>query len=259
MTRLSNATEVRSWLVQLGIERVTVISPHLDDAVFSVAGILSACRDRAEVITVFTEGSAGENDAWARTTGFADSADEHKARRQEDALAMSRLGCGFQHLGCRHDDLDKRSVAQAVDAMTQNRTDGLSRTLVLLPAGAGGPTPSTPLSRLAWRLLRRPWGCMPHGEHELTRDLFWQALSGSQARLGFYAELPYAWSHSNRALKERLHRVLGCHTELVEHRHDISEKTRLVELYSSQLIPIFGPNPAYRRRVLERTECLLMA
>lgn len=259
MTRLSNATEVRSWLEQLGVERVIVISPHLDDAVFSVAGILSACRDRAEVITVFTEGSAGQNDTWARMTGFPDSAAEHLARRQEDALAMSLIGCGFQHLGCHQEDLDERSVAQAVDAMTQSRPEGLSRTLVLLPAGAGGPTPSNPLSRLAWRLLRRPWGCMPHGEHELTRDLFWQALSGTQARLGFYAELPYAWSHSNKALQKRLHQVPGCLTELVEHRHDTAEKTRLVELYASQLIPIFGPNPAYRRRVLERAECLLMA
>ena len=38
MTSLSHATEVRSWLEQLGVERMIVISPHLDDAVFSVAG-----------------------------------------------------------------------------------------------------------------------------------------------------------------------------------------------------------------------------
>ena len=61
------------------------------------------------------------------------------------------------------------------------------------------------------------------------------------------------------ALKEHLHRALGCQTDLVEYRHDTSEKMRLVELYQSQLTPIFGPNPAYRRRVLERAECLLMA
>jgi hypothetical protein len=53
--------------------------------------------------------------------------------------------------------------------------------------------------------------------------------------------------------------LLGCHTELVKYHHDTSEKTHLVELYASQLNPIFGPNPAYRRRVLERAECLLMA
>lgn len=259
MTRLTSATEVRSWLEQLGIERVIVISPHLDDAVFSVAGILSACRERAEVITVFTEGSAGQNDTWARMTGFADSAAEHLARRQEDAQAMNRLGCGFHHLGFRPGEANERSVAEAVDAMTRNRPDGLSRTLVLLPAGAGGPTPSTPLSRLAWRLLRRPWGCMPHGEHELTRDLFWHALAGGRGRRGFYAELPYAWSQTTSALQSRLQGSMGCKTNLVEHRHDTSEKVHLVELYQSQLVPIFGPNPVYRRRVLDRAECLLMA
>ena len=259
MTLLTNATELGSWLDQLGIERVIVISPHLDDAVFSVAGILSTCGDRAEVISVFTEGSAGQSEAWARVTGFTDSIAEHMARRQEDALAMNRLGCRFRHLGCRPGEVDEISVDQTVDAMVQAWPETLARTLVLLPAGAGGPAPSTPLARLAWRLLRRPWGCMPHGEHELTRDLFWHAMTGRQVRIGFYAELPYAWAHSNGALKEHLHRALGCQTDLVEYRHDTSEKMRLVELYQSQLTPIFGPNPAYRRRVLERAECLLMA
>lgn len=259
MTRLLHAAGVRSWLEQQEIDRVIVMSPHLDDAVFSIGGFLSVWRDQAEVITVFTEGGAGENDAWARATGFADSVAEHLARRQEDALAMSRLGCRFRHLGFRPGEMNEGSVAQTVNAMAQARPDGLARALVLLPAGAGGPPPSTPLAQLAWRMLRRPWGCMPHGEHELTRDLFWRALAGSRARRGFYAELPYIWSQSNSTLQEHLRRATGCYTDLVEYRHDTSEKMRLVELYQSQLTPIFGPSPAYRRRVLERAECLLMA
>lgn len=258
MTRLSHAAEVRSWLEQQGIDRVIVISPHLDDAVFSIAGFLSAWREQAEVLTVFTHGKAGENDTWAQASGFADSASEHLARRREDALAMNSLGCGFRHLGFCSGEVNEDAAVRTVSTMIQARPSGLAGTLVLLPAGAGGPTPASPLSRLAWRLLRRPWGCMPHGEHELTRDLFWKALAASQARCGFYAELPYAWSHSNGALQVRLHSALVCRTDLVTYRHDTSEKLRLVGAYQSQLLPIFGPSLAYRRRVLERAECLFM-
>lgn len=259
MTRLSHASGVRSWLNQQGVDRVIVISPHLDDAVFSIAGFLSAWREQAEVLTVFTDGKAGESTPWARVSGFADSAAEHLARRHEDALAMHSVGCGFRHLGFCSGEVNEGAVVQTVTAMIHARPSGLARTLVLLPAGAGGPTPASPLSRLAWRLLRRPWGCMPHGEHELTRDLFWRALAGSQVRCGFYAELPYVWSQGNGALQARLHRTLGCRTDLVTYRHDLSEKLRLTGAYQSQLIPIFGSNPAYRRRVLERAECLFMA
>ena len=256
MIKLGNAKSVQTWLDQMEVIKVVVVSPHLDDAVFSVAGLLGALKGQAEVITVFTEGSPGSSDDWARLSGFTDSVAEHEARRQEDALAMGRLGCPFWHVGLRAGEAACATASDAVKAIAQSHPSGLAQTLVLLPAGAGGPAPASRLRLLAQRLLRRPWGCMPHEEHELTRDLFWQALTATPARLGFYAELPYAWSHTNQALQERLGQSLGCQTELVEYRHDIARKVALVELYQSQLLPIFGPNPAYRRRVLERAECV---
>jgi hypothetical protein len=130
---------------------------------------------------------------------------------------------------------------------------------VLLPVGAGGPPPASLLTRLAHRVMRRPWGSMPHSEHELTRDLFWQALAGSQARIGFYAEIPYAWSNNNEALQQRVLLKLGCQTERVEYRHNRTEKQALVALYASQVLPIFGTDPAYMGRVLARKECLFIA
>ena len=259
---LNNEHEVQSWLDLLQVNSVVVVSPHLDDAVFSVAGVLSAARGRAEVITVFTEAQEGrteQSDDWARLSGFTDSEAEHQARREEDALAMNRLGCRFRHLGIRPGQTDEALMTQVTSAIQQDRPDGMLHTLVLLPAGAGGPTPASRLERLAQRLTRRPWGCMPHGEHELTRDLLWQALAESQARIGFYAEIPYAWSQSNEQLQQRLHAALGCQTEMVEYGHNTAEKQRLVALYASQLLPIFGSSPSYRRRVLARKECLFIA
>lgn len=74
-------------------QRITVISPHLDDAVFSCGCLLAESRD-ALVITVF----AGVPDpdkaapAWDAATGFNSGYQAVLARRDEDSESMRRLG-----------------------------------------------------------------------------------------------------------------------------------------------------------------------
>jgi LmbE family N-acetylglucosaminyl deacetylase len=74
-------------------QHITVISPHLDDAVFSCGCLLAESRD-ALVITVF----AGVPDpeiatpAWDKATGFSSGYQAVLARRDEDAESMRRLG-----------------------------------------------------------------------------------------------------------------------------------------------------------------------
>jgi len=258
MTMLHNAKAVQVWLDQLGIDNVVVISPHLDDAVYSVAGFLSAARDRTEVITLFTEALPGQSEDWAHQAGFPDSRSEHLARRQEDVVAMNQLGCRFQHLGFRSGEATGDSVSQIVKVLEHAQPNGLYHTLMLLPAGAGGPAPRSQLWRLALRCIRRPSGVIPHSEHVQTRDLFWHVLAGRRARIGFYAELPYAWAHSDKQLQQHLLSSLGCRTKRMEHRPNLEDKIELVELYRSQLVPIFGQKPGYRRRVLTRNECIFV-
>lgn len=74
-------------------KQITVISPHLDDAVFSCGYLLAESRD-ALVITVF----AGVPDAgiqaapWDTATGFSSGYQAVLARRDEDSESMRRLG-----------------------------------------------------------------------------------------------------------------------------------------------------------------------
>ncbi|WP_397453171.1 PIG-L family deacetylase [Pseudomonas sp. NA-150] len=74
-------------------KQITVISPHLDDAVFSCGCLLAESQD-ALVITVF----AGVPDpemkapAWDIATGFSSGYQAVLARREEDAESMRRLG-----------------------------------------------------------------------------------------------------------------------------------------------------------------------
>jgi LmbE family N-acetylglucosaminyl deacetylase/SAM-dependent methyltransferase len=76
---------------------VAVISPHLDDAVFSVgSGMASMARRGIEVLLITV--LAGDPDleapagAWDRDTGFRTSAEATRARQEEDRRACDILG-----------------------------------------------------------------------------------------------------------------------------------------------------------------------
>jgi LmbE family N-acetylglucosaminyl deacetylase len=95
MTRPRPATERLLDPAELG-RRVTVLSPHLDDGVFSLgATIARAARGRArvEVLTVFAgdpESSRPAGD-WDRRAGFTTEGEAAAARRREDRRACSLL------------------------------------------------------------------------------------------------------------------------------------------------------------------------
>lgn len=72
---------------------IIVISPHLDDAVFS-CGNLIAASPGALVVTVLAGEPAPALGApdWDLAAGFSSGAQAVRARRQEDARALRRLG-----------------------------------------------------------------------------------------------------------------------------------------------------------------------
>ncbi|MDR5780666.1 PIG-L family deacetylase [Caballeronia sp. LZ065] len=78
--------------------RLLVISPHLDDAVFSCGALLAAGTD-ALVCTVF----AGTPEmpmvtGWDTACGFSDAHQAMEARRAEDIAALEILGARARHL-----------------------------------------------------------------------------------------------------------------------------------------------------------------
>ncbi len=84
------------------IAPVTVVSPHLDDAVLSCAGLIAGAPGTT-VVTVFA-GNPPARDAatsaeflpgstfWDRASGFADGDDVVGLRRAEDRAALAQLG-----------------------------------------------------------------------------------------------------------------------------------------------------------------------
>jgi LmbE family N-acetylglucosaminyl deacetylase len=99
-----------------------IISPHLDDAVFS-CGALMAATPGAVVCTVFA-GVPQANVAtdWDRRCGFADAHQAMRSRREEDTAALDALNAKPIHL----DFLDAQYVPPEASAPTQAIADALN-------------------------------------------------------------------------------------------------------------------------------------
>lgn len=96
-----------------------VVSPHLDDAVFSCAMLLASCPGSI-VCTVFCgEPAPPQRTPWDREAGHRDSSEALRARVAEDERALAIVGA----LGMRLPFLDSQygcspSAADIADALT---------------------------------------------------------------------------------------------------------------------------------------------
>ena len=85
--------------------RIVAVSPHLDDAAFSVGGVLARLADAGHDVTVATVFTASVPDpsgfalACQTDKGIAADVDYLALRRGEDVDAMRVLGVGHAHLG----------------------------------------------------------------------------------------------------------------------------------------------------------------
>jgi LmbE family N-acetylglucosaminyl deacetylase len=80
-------------------ERLLVVSPHFDDAVFS-CGELLAWHPNAVVVTVFAglPGDSAGLTEWDGKCGFMSAQEAMLCRAKEDAAALTMLGAGFVRL-----------------------------------------------------------------------------------------------------------------------------------------------------------------
>src|SRR5689334_9636806 len=126
------------------LDRVVVVSPHLDDAVLSCARFMAA-HPGCTVATVFAGNPPSYPDPmrlWDEQSGFGPGDDVMAARRAEDEAALAVLAAEPRHLDfVEHTYLpDDRPVAPAViePALTETLRE-LRPTLVLAPFGLANP------------------------------------------------------------------------------------------------------------------------
>ncbi|WP_454710164.1 PIG-L deacetylase family protein [Cupriavidus nantongensis] len=115
---------------------VTVISPHLDDAVFSCGGLIAAAR-AARVVTVFAGVPPASMPApdWDQAAGFASAEQAVLSRRREDNHALTMLGAHAVWLEFWDSQYGRRytpqQLADALHTVLLTQTEGV----VVAPLG----------------------------------------------------------------------------------------------------------------------------
>lgn len=254
-------------LVQSSPSPIVVVSPHLDDAAFSVSAVLLDRRlaHRVVVATTLTQPGSWQSAEWTRVSGFKDVYHEFETRRREDESAMQSIGLHFVHA-------DLTPTTTSVDAVKQ--VLGQCRALVdtahavtsavtahpspppwvFLPAGAGVQTAVWRAQRLMYKAWTRPLGVPVHPEHELVRDVGLHAARSLGWRWILYAEHPYLWREPRFHLRLRLERLTGARLTRDSTRVDVEAKVALARRYGSQFKLVFGETEPVQVRNLRRDE-----
>lgn len=256
---------LNAWMRQHRIGWICAVSPHLDDAAFSIATFLALpSMPPREVWTVFSATTADGDAAYAKATGFAGPLEEFEARRLEDQEAMRLLGVPYRHVGAvasAFGDAQAQTLAKQIDDAGVRYSP--QRALVLLPAGAG--VEPTAWQRVWGRVRRQPVGCRSHSEHERVRDSLAAALLAAQAPaaqpscvVGYYAELPYLWSQGPQRLHRQLQAQVSQPLLAFSVAANVDFKLDVARAYRSQLEPELGDRTFFQRRTLASPEWLFV-
>lgn len=144
-----------------------VLSPHLDDAVFSCFHVVGG-PGQVDVVTLFAgvPEVGGEVPRWDRITGARDSAERMRRRIEEDRQALALAGRSGRYL--EFVEHQYAGVLPRVEELEAALDEIPPSTEVFAPAGIGG-----------------------HSAHVLVRELGLR-LAAAGFATSFYADLPYA-------------------------------------------------------------------
>lgn len=126
------------------LERIVVVSPHLDDAVLGATGLLLA-HPGSVVVTVCAGAPAQYPDPpteWDRRGGFVAGDDVLGMRREEDRAALDLLGATpvwLDDVDWQYLDEADRTPPVALADLLEPVLQGLDPTAVFLPMGLANP------------------------------------------------------------------------------------------------------------------------
>jgi len=117
-------------------EQLLIVSPHLDDAVFS-CGTLMAMRPGVTVLTVFAgiPSAPGIVTEWDRISGFGDAVEAMQSRREEDRQALGVLAAHPLWLDFLDGQYRPLDAEREVSAALKDIIDKLEPQQIFIPAG----------------------------------------------------------------------------------------------------------------------------
>jgi LmbE family N-acetylglucosaminyl deacetylase len=211
--------------VSVSREAIVVVSPHPDDAILSIGAFIALSGRRGARVTVLTvlagdPRSQAPAGPWDSACGFGTAGDAARARREEDRRACALVGAQPQWLPFGDEQYGLGADVAEVRGEVGRSLAGAHTVLV----------PGHPL-----------W----HEDHRSITGLV-LGVVGEVARVGCYAELPYArWQLPERPTEFSLP-PLTWHSVASKPRDRLS-KARACLAYRSQL-PQLSRSP--RRSIL---------
>jgi LmbE family N-acetylglucosaminyl deacetylase len=210
--------------------RVVAVSPHLDDAVFSVGGVLALAATAADVlvVTCFT-GSVpvGEASEFALSTqldkGLSADVDYMALRREEDRRALGVLGVAGQHLGlleAPHRGYDSPAALFAGRHGDDTVGEDLEHALGPVLAGA--------------ELVLAPQALGDHVDHQWVTEVVADLVPA--ARRGWWRDTPYVLRRPDAAPMA----VVDGDEHAVEVSAVLDRKVDAVSCYATQVGFQFG-------------------
>ncbi len=109
---------------------LVIVSPHLDDAVFSCGTLIAATALHHPVIVVTVCAGLPDPDVLApldHAAGFTSSVEAVEKRREEDLAAANLLGYAAIHLDCLDGQYSTSSLAARVSSMSVEIENTLGR------------------------------------------------------------------------------------------------------------------------------------
>lgn len=204
---------------------MVIVSPHLDDAVFS-CGHFMATHPGCTVITVFAGIPSAHMPApdWDTHCGFRSAREAVLARREEDQEALSLLQATPIWLDFLDSQYDQPVPEGALKEALQTALQALDTALVLLPLG------------------------LFHSDHLLTHQVALQAIAAAQAgsrssTVRLYEEVPYRKDPEQvrQRLQRLRHQGLRLSPEVVRELPPHPSKVRAARCYASQVRAMGGP------------------
>jgi LmbE family N-acetylglucosaminyl deacetylase len=156
-------------------QRILVVSPHLDDAVFSCGGLIAGAQE-ATVVTLFAglpEQAETRQTEWDGTCGFAHAREAIERRRGEDKRAMAILRAHAVWLDFCDRQYGASPGANELAAALLEVIEQTAPDAVVLPAGLFHSDHE--LAHRASMLARRDRG---QGEWLMYEDALYRHLDG---------------------------------------------------------------------------------
>lgn len=209
------------------MRRVAVLSPHRDDAAFSLYLALRKWRQsgvRVSVLNFFTRSNYAPRILETQTDAIS------FIRKREDYRTLTNIDKDIQILDC---DLLDAPIRLEIDFMAvcrpETRVDPTSIAQI-----------ATYIRRHARRdLLLAPLSLGGHVDHRAVNEAA-IASASHKSHLGFYEDLPYAMWTPDRVLREQVRVTeskigIRLRPVVVIGKHEVRQKRRAAARYTSQI------------------------